>query len=337
MKAFFLAGLILFSCSLFSIAQKTNASQEPTPGQIRREQRKLEDLQKKIEVTYEKNALGEYEFTCNNKTFCNYIVEVSFSLLENLRADVSLPFRETVAPGTSRLFVLRKSVIKEPAHLTYHYKTFKGCARPAVDTAFTYLLPVAPGKKTRIFELNYIAKEYGGESEPKDWYALGLRMKAGDTVFAARRGRVTEIRDYANLQDSGYTFAREENFVEIVHNDCSFAKYQVFRDSGIFVREGDWVEAGQPLGLAGGDKYADGPQVRFSVRYHLEQEVVKDGEKTGEVFYWAYVPLQFWTKDNGKTRLINHSSYTSEHPAEVITREMSKKQARKWMASSTKN
>jgi Peptidase family M23 len=338
MKPFFLTGFILLNATLFSIAQRVTPSPGGNTLPTVREVRSLEHPERKIDVFYQKNRLGEYEFMCDNRTFISYIVEVNFSTLENLQADVSLPFRGTVAPGTQHIFTLRKSLIGEAAHLTYHFKTFKGCANPHVDTAFTYLLPVAPGKETRIFELDYIAKEYVGESAPKNWYALGLYTQAGDTVFAARRGRVTEVRDHASLQDSGYTFARGENFVEIFHNDCSFAKYQVFRDSSVFVHPGDFVEAGQPLGLAGGDKYDGGPQVRFSVYYNQEQEAVdKNGEKTGKILYWAYVPLQFWIKDKGKIRLINHATYTSEHPAQVITMEMSKKEAKKWTNSHTKS
>jgi len=72
--------------------------------------------------------------------------------------------------------------------------------------------------------------------------------------------------------------------VEIAHNDCTFGRYEVFRDSCIFVNPGDWVEA-----------------------------------------------LKFWIKDKGATHLANHSAYTSEHPTELITKEMNKKDAKKYL------
>ena len=135
----------------------------------------------------------------------------------------------------------------------------------------------------------------------------------------------------ANLTDSGYTYTQEENFVEIAHSDCTFGRYTVFKDSGIFVQPGDWVEAGQPLGIVGGEKYTEGPHVRFSVRYHLDQDVLdKDGQATDRTHHWAYVPLNFWTKDKGKLRLAAKTPYTSEHPAELVTQEMTRKDARKW-------
>ncbi|MDR3714666.1 MAG: M23 family metallopeptidase [Puia sp.] len=343
MKPFILVAYSLFPiallCSLLSITRaQVQPQKKPNFRSGGREaDRTLRDLnnarleQQRIVVKYEKNSRGEYVFLCENRAYCNYIVEVSFTEFENLQSDVPLPARMTVPPGTSHLFVLRRISETLPVRLHYHHNSVRGCTNPRPDTAFTYLLPVPPGRETQVYELHYIAEEYGGESVPKGWYALELLLHSGDTVFAARSGRVTETRDQADLADSGYRYAKEENFVEISHNDCTFGRYTVFRDSGIFVQPGDWVVAGQPLGIAGGDKYAGGPQVRFSVRYNLEQDVLKDGMPTDKKHAWAYVPLKCWTKDKGAIHLKHLDHYTSEHPAAIITQEMTKKEANKWM------
>jgi hypothetical protein len=334
--------LILLSYSLiatasFCIAQRmTNdnfRTQEREAARSRRETNRLEMEQHKIVLTYQRDAQGNIDFTCENKAYCNYIVEVTFEDLRNLEADVSLPVRVTVTPGTQRIFTLKKITIGQPIHYNYHYKTFKGCTNPHADTAFAYLLPVAPGKETRSGQEYYLAQKFGGESEPRGWYALTFHVQSGDTVFAARSGRVTETLEEADIKDTGVSYARGENFVEIAHNDCSFGRYRVFRDSSIFVHAGDWVVAGQPIGIAGGDKYNSGPQVQFSVYYNYDEDVIKDGQPTGKVHHWAYVPMQFWTKDKGKIRLTNHASYISEHPADLITREMTKKEAKKWASN----
>jgi len=334
-KKLILASFSLMAVTTACLAQRLTNDPHIPDIEASREHQEKERLrleQHKIIVTYEKNIQGNYDFNCDNKWFCDYIVEVTFDDLQNLQPDVRLPIRITVPPGTRRVFSLRK-VTNGPVHLSYRYKSFKGCTDPKPDTAFTYLLPVAPGKETRAFELYYIAKQFGGESEPKGWYAAGFHVHNGDTVFAARSGRVTETLEQADLKDTGISYARGENFVEICHNDCSFARYRVFKDSSIFVHAGDWVEAGQPLGIAGGDKYASGPQIQFSVYYNYDEEVTKNGEPTDKVHHWAYVPLRFWAKDKGKLHLTNHASYTSEHPAELITQEMSKKEAKKWASN----
>jgi hypothetical protein len=303
-----------------------------TADQNLRELRRLAHEQDLIYVHWRKNNRGEYEFFCDNRSYSVYTVEVSFQELINLQTDVILPARVEVTPGMDRfLFVLRKSILGQSSHFQFHHKSYKGCPSPKIDTGFTYLLPVAPGKAARVSELSSIAEEYGNEAPPKDWYSLSIHVQSGDTVYAARRGRVTNTREHADLQDSGYSYSAEDNYIEVEHNDCTFGKYSVFRDEAIFVHPGDWVEAGQPIGIAGGDKYDSGPQVRFSVFYHLEQDVLdKNGNSTGKTRNWAYVPLYFWTKDNGRMRLISRSTYIADHPDDLVTQEMSKREAKKW-------
>jgi Peptidase family M23 len=303
-----------------------------TADQNVRELRRLAHEEDLIYVHWIKNNRGEYEFFCDNKSFSDYTVEISFSEYINLQSSFSFPAKIEVPPGINRpLFVLRKSILGSASHFAYHHKSHKGCPSPKIDTGFTYLLPVGPGRSARVAELNSLAEEYGNEAPPKDWYSLSMHVQAGDTVYAARRGRVTNTREHADLQDSGYSYSSEDNYIEIEHNDCTFGKYSVFRDDAIFVHPGDWVEAGQPIGIAGGDKYASGPQVRFSVFYHLEQDVLdKDGNSTGKTRQWAFVPLYFWTKDNGKMRLISRSTYIADHPDDLVTQEMSRREAKKW-------
>jgi peptidase M23-like protein len=303
-----------------------------TAEQNAREFRRLIREQNLIYIHWIKNNRGEYEFYCDNKTFSDYTVEINFTEFINLQSNTMLPATIEVPPGMNfRLFVLQKTTHGANSHFQYHHRIYKGCPSPKKDTGFAYLLPVAPGKSARISELNSLASEIGNEAPPKDYYCLSMHVQPGDTVFAARRGRVTNTQEHADLQDSSYSYSSDENYIEIEHNDCTFGKYSVFRDDAIFVHPGDWVEAGQPIGIAGGDKYVSGPQVRFSVFYHLDQDVLdKDGNSTGKTRHWAFVPLYFWTKDNGKMRLTNRSTYTADHPEELVTREMSKKEAKKW-------
>jgi hypothetical protein len=336
MKPLILSLFSLFSLLFFygpSRAQgRTERSELWTADQNAREIRRLAREQELIYIHWIKNNRGEYEFYCDNKSFSDYTVEINFYEFINLQGNIAFPATIEVPPGLNRrLFVLQKSTLGMASRFQYHHKSYKGCPSPKVDTGFTYLLPVAPGKTAQVSELHSLATEYGDEAPPKDWYCLSWHVQPGDTVYAARRGRVTNTREHAGLQDSGYTYSSDDNYIEIEHNDCTFGKYSVFRDEAIFVHPGDWVEAGQPIGIAGGDNYASGAQVRFSVFYHLEQDVLdKDGNSTGKTRHWAYVPLYFWTRDNGKMRLVNRSTYMADHPDDLVTREMSKKEAKKW-------
>lgn len=284
--------------------------------------------QEKIEITYERDAQGNYKFYSNNLNFCNYIVEITFSSIVNLQSSNSNPFVKEVSPGKTFLFELKSSNTQLSSNFNYTYRYFKGCINPTVKNDFTYLLPIKPGNGTEAFMLTYF-RINEQQPEAKDWYAIGLKMNLGDTVYAARRGIVSHVRDTAHLKLSGYSYTSEENYLEIYHDDCSFGTYQVL--DKIFLNPGEKVEAGDPIGLVGGKNYTMGPHVRFLVSYNYQDMVSnkKEGEK-GKKFYNAYVPLYFHTKESGKIRLEYGIKYTSEHPDSLIIQEMNKREIKKW-------
>jgi hypothetical protein len=54
--------------------------------------------QRVIEIKYETDPQGNYQFDCINHAYCNYILELNFTSLDNARANPILPFRAEV-PG----------------------------------------------------------------------------------------------------------------------------------------------------------------------------------------------------------------------------------------------
>jgi len=69
------------------------------------------------------------------------------------------------------------------------------------------------------------------------------------------------------------------------------------------------VEAGTPLGLVGGDKFGRGADVRFDVCYYRGSHSI-------------LLPMQFWTKKNGKGKLKHGGTYISEHTKAVLSQEL---------------
>jgi len=146
-------------------------------------------------------------------------------------------------------------------------------------------------------------------------------MKPGDTLYAARRGVVTDVNVSSGQNDAGVSGPDADNYIEIVQKDCSFAEYGIVKKDGSFVKPGQVVEAGQAIGLVGGDKFGRGSEARLSVTFNQLQE---DTQNRGGTIYSVYCPLQFWTKYNGKGMLKHGATYVSEHPSNLLTREISK-------------
>lgn len=290
--------------------------------------------QRVVEVNYILDTHGNYVFSCTNRAYCNYVLDISFTTLDNAKSDHPLPFEAEVRPGVNKLFTISPVSAKDDIKINYKSSYRKGCLHTAVNPDFTYLLPIAPGKEAQAYIIGEIpagtgaagagagaagksagSGGLGGGTAARDsGYAIRLKMKAGDTIYAARRGVVTAIDAGNGENDAGISVRGDLNTIEIVHGDCSFGEYGILQKDGALVRPGQVVEAGTPLGLVGGDKYGRGSEVRLSVGYY-------DGQRK------VQVPLQFWTKRNGKGMLKHGGTYISEHPRAIVMQEVSKEKA----------
>jgi subtilisin family serine protease len=262
--------------------------------------------QRVIEVTYTQDSKGNLLFTCNNRAFCNYILSVNFTTFQSAKADHVLPYEGEVKPGINKLFTVSQEGAGDlQIKFTSSYQ--KGCLHPAIDPAFTYILPVAPGKEAQVFEMNKTPGSDGLDSG----FVIRIKMQPGDTIFAARRGVVTAVHTNSAENDAGATATDNWNSIEIVHGDCTFGQYGVFKKNGAFVHPGQTVEAGTALGLVGGDKFGRGSDGRFNVSYYQGPRGIP-------------LPLLFWTKKNGKGTLRHGGTYISEHPRTLLTQELPK-------------
>ncbi len=272
--------------------------------------------QRIIEVKYETDARGAYIFSCLNYAYCNYILDLGFTSFTNLKCDQPLPFHGEIKPGYTKLFTISAIDPQTPVQFKYIVDNHKGCMHPVINQDFTYLLPISPGKNAQVYEMSPLKP-----SDSVSWYVLRLKMKPGDTIYAARKGIVNEVEDQNSANDAGQSSIGAENFIEIIQPDCSFAHYAILKKSSAMVKPGQTVKAGQPIGLVGGDSFGRGSDLKFSVYYYHEENGSSDN---GRNLYLQYVITQIWTKNNGKGRLKHGAVYISEFPAAVLNQEMPK-------------
>ncbi len=271
--------------------------------------------QRMIEIKYQQDPKGAYVFSCVNYAFCNYILDLGFTSFTNVKCDQPLPFHAEVKPGYNRLFSI--SVIDPQAAVQFNYKSAfqKGCIRPNVNSNIIYLLPISPGTQAQVYEMSPLKSSDSGS-----WYVLRLKMKPGDTIYAARKGIVNDVQDQNAANDAGQASIGTENFIEITQPDCSFAKYEILKKNSALVKPGQLIKTGQPIGLVGGDAYGRGSDLRFSVYYYQEENAVLN-----QIAISHYIIPQIWTKNNGKGRLKHGATYISEFPSSVLNQESPKK------------
>ncbi len=282
--------------------------------------------QRMIEIKYEADAKGGYVFSCFNYGWCHYILDLGFTSFQNVKSDQPLPFHGEVKPGYNRLFNLTPLDAAAPVRFSYNSRYQKGCMHPVVNRGFTYLLPISPGKQAQFYEMSPdklpdTAFRPPAKAPPDknadsaSWYVVRLKMKPGDTIYAARKGIVNELQDQNGANDAGQTSIGTENFIEIVQSDCSFARYGILKKNSALVKPGQTVKAGQPIGLVGGDSYGRGSDLRFSVYYYQEENTAAE---TGSRHY---IITHIWTKNNGSGRLRQGVFYISEFPKAVLNQE----------------
>ena len=52
------------------------------------------------------DAKGAFVFSCMNNGYCNYILDLGFTVFKNLKCDQPLPFHGEVKPGYNKLFTV---------------------------------------------------------------------------------------------------------------------------------------------------------------------------------------------------------------------------------------
>jgi len=283
---------------------------------------------REIEISYEADRMGSYTFYCTNTDFCKYTVEITFSNMQNLYLPGSSPYVKEVPPGKSILLVLRPISEKLATNFSYSYLYHRGCMVTRPDTSAVYLLPVKPGKSVMPFLFSeFILNDKVKPNE--SFYSLGFKVNTGDTVCAARGGLVissidTVLHSYSNIQTSS-----RENKVEIMHRDCSIARYTVISNS--LVQVGDKITAGDPIAIAGGANYTLGTHFRLSVQYNSGKvvEPQTNGNRMYKQYRWDYLTPRFFTKEQGITKLFPHQTIIAEHPESVITRELTRGEIKK--------
>ena len=281
--------------------------------------------QRLIQVNSSQDSKGNYVFSCVNNDYCTYVLYLDFPTLTNAKSDHALPYETEVKPGLNKLLTISPVDPSKDIRFTDKVSSRKGCLHPVVNPDFVYLLPIRPGQEAQAYRVVNNRKDgsaatgaapQAATSMQDSGYAIRLRANIGDTIYAARRGVVTIVSVSNTENDAGANTTDSWNHVEIAQADCSFAEYGVLKKDGAFVKPGQIVEAGAPIGLVGGDRYGRGSDVRFSVSYY-------PGSPGTEI------PLQFWTKGNGKGPLKHGATYTSEFPRNILLQERAKPAAKR--------
>ncbi len=210
--------------------------------------------------------------------------------------------------------------------LSYTYTVTPGVAgRDRTDSTFVYTLPYSTHKKDVRYGFTRNVKDRFTNERTRGWISLIFNVQRGDTIFAARKGTVVEVRDEYPSQII-YPNNRT-NQVVVQHADNTFAYYYSIEYGGMLVSKGDVVYPGMPLAIVGSVKGGDSYDFYFNIR---NLRVDNSGNQARfEVVY--YNPV-FATAE-GTTKLDMNKSYAAVLPEAVVTKEMNAREKKNFLAS----
>jgi hypothetical protein len=207
----------LFVCQFFLLTVSAFA-QRVAEEQMSFHQRLTDPI--KMEVS---KSNGSIEFTVINQSAFPYEVEVQFQTMINLHSYGNV-YRSFVTPGRTRMFSLSITDLNQPHNYSYTTKYSISIPNKNVDPEYPYLIPLARGKKAKIF-------------------MSGHEVLPGDTIFAMRKGIVTAIPEG---QPSDRLM---QGSLEVYHSDGTIGIYPNLDPESVFVSFREKIFPGQPIGI----------------------------------------------------------------------------------------
>ena len=172
--------------------------------------------------------------------------------------------RGTVPPQSERV-LLEVAAADGPAEIRYEYGYVVGEPGAQHRPAQPYRAPFA---LTQRFQVTQAPPDAVTHVDPSSRNAVDIAMAVGTAVYAAREGVVINVaarhfRTGLNLQSMD-----EANFVQILHNDGTYAIYAHLQLDTVRVQIGQRVARGEYIAESGNTGFSSGPHLHFVVLHN---------------------------------------------------------------------
>ena len=172
--------------------------------------------------------------------------------------------RGTVPPQSERV-LLEVAAAAGPAEIRYEYGYVVGEPGAQHRPAQPYRAPFALAQR---FQVTQAPPDAVTHVDPSSRNAVDIAMPVGTAVYAAREGVVINVaarhfRTGLNLQSMD-----EANFVQILHNDGTYAIYAHLQLDTVRVKIGQRVARGEYIADSGNTGFSSGPHLHFVVLHN---------------------------------------------------------------------
>lgn len=177
------------------------------------------------------------DFTVINKSLFLYDFEIKFGEFGNLSPRV-FEKKTTLLPGPNRLFSFKIVNPEEPPSMSYKTRYYLSASNTLDQRFDSYLVPIG---KNKIVNCQFVQSD-----SLKRLIINQFSMNQGDTIYSARKGIVTSLP--ANTVELDRLF---NHSIEVRHEDGTVAVYLGADPDQNFIKLGQTIYPGQPIGLVG--------------------------------------------------------------------------------------
>ena len=210
-----------------------------------------------IRIFHEDKKNGALLFASNGELF-PISVSLDFNLSNMVFSEGER--KEFVIPPQSERYKVGELTSNSNAAYSFDYKFIWAIGDVNVrsyDKDFVYDLPFKKGQSFRINQ------GYKGKFSHQNENALDFVMPEGTEILAARGGLVVEVEQSNTVSCPREECKQYNNYVTIMHNDGSYARYMHIKFNGAKVNVGDQVEKSDPIAYSGSVGWSDGPHLHF--------------------------------------------------------------------------
>lgn len=257
------------------------------------------------------------------------IVTVLLNFKELVNSDESIGVHKyRVQHDGTPFLTLRPSDDSRGVGYSYSYRCLDFVLDAKVDSSFVYRMPCSTRKSVEVIRTVSAYEKYIKKSKSLQQMGFSFALEKGDTVYAMRRGVVTEIETPAErVSKPGVEFTSRIATISVQQPDGTIGWYLSVDPEHLLVEVGDEVWPSTPLALVG---TRDGVHYSASVQvYWFETNEGPDASWEEDYFVVRrYIP-RFATTD-GVLQPDSGMSYTPVMTPEIYTREMTKKELKKY-------
>lgn len=284
-----------------------------------------------IRCSSQNNPDRSVSIYASSESDADYTVKLIFSTLSGYTSRSLISSNSALAiinKGNTEIIKLTPDISLTHA-LQYKCYSFPGHSFTKMpDTSLQYLIPASAGNQVGVISVSstvsLLSQKLGTE-----FRGTGFIYKLNDTICASRAGTVFEVSDTTTVGEKTYeVYKRGRNRIEIEHRDGTIGNYAITAPIHSLVSPGDEVFPGQPLAVF--NKESERYMVIFSTRYLNEKSLLAETSPDYNLYY-IYMPIYFYASENERSTILERTKkYFAQHPPDIISKEMTKKEKKKF-------